>query len=338
MFGDQDQADVDPGNFEEAFRVNKIDDETYVGAHPLRLPLAAARGVYGGHICAQTLLVAIESAPGFVPHAFHSHFIKAGKPTIPFTYRVKKLHDGKSFCMRQITVTQMEVVTYIAMCSLVRKGQEITSGDLNIMNKVPELHNKYPDPSKLTVVTHTDFIQNAYSEEFKDYTLAPEEDELRPSERWITVWSKLHQPSQKKFADPRYNYLGLAELSDAALLTTIARVLHLHWNPTVDNPYEDFDESKDARSIMRVTLNALHLFHYNAMSLDHHIYFHCDDFENGFDVINDWLTLLYQFKILKNNRALVRGYFYNKKGNCVATVIQEGLTYMRPGVPNNPKM
>lgn len=327
----------DPLDFEEALRVIQIDEETYVGAHPLRLPLAGARGVYGGHTCAQTLLVAIESTPGFIPHSYHSYFIKAGSPSIPFTFKVTKLHDGRTFCMRQIRVIQKDKVIYTAMCSLVKKGVKATS-ELNIMHQPPPLHKKYPDPSKLHNVKHTDFIRNAYSDEFSKFALCPEEDRLRPSERWITVWSGLDQPHKTSVTDPKYNYVGLADLSDSALLTTLARVLHLDWNPTVDNPFESFDETKDARNIMSFTLNALHIFHYNAMSLDHHLYFHCDDFETGFDVVKDWLTLTYQFKILKNNRALVRGFFYNKEGNCVATVIQEGLTYMKPGVPNNPKM
>ena len=47
-------------DFEEALRVIKIDD-THYGAHPLRLPIQGARGVYGGHMMAQSLLVGIES-------------------------------------------------------------------------------------------------------------------------------------------------------------------------------------------------------------------------------------------------------------------------------------
>ncbi|GBL48589.1 hypothetical protein ACI3LY_002491 [Candidozyma auris] len=323
----------DPGDFEEAFRVIKVDENTWVGAHPLRLPIAGARGVYGGHTCAQTLLVAMESAPGFIPHSFHSHFIKAGSHKIPYTFKVTRLHDGRNFCMREIKVIQKDVIIYTALSSLIKKGKTVTSGDLNIMHPPPPLFRKYPDPSELRVITHTDFVRNAFSKEFEDYTLCPEEDNLRAAERWITVWSGLQQPKKSNMVDPKYNYVGLADLSDSALLTTLARVLHLHWNPTVENPYESFDEDKDARNIMNVTLNALHIFHYNAMSLDHHLYFHSDDF-NAFNIVKDWLTLTYQFKILRNNRALVRGYFYNKEGNCVATVIQEGLTYMRPGVPN----
>lgn len=321
-----------PADFEDATAVRQVDENTWEGVHPLKLPVPGARGVYGGHMCAQTLLVAMESAPGFIPHSFHSHFIKAGNPKVKCLFKVKRLMDGKSFCMRQVLVIQNGKIGYLAMCSLVRKGVKVTSGKMNLMHPPPALRKKYPDPSKLHKSFHTDFLLNAYSDEFVHYELCPEEENLPPAERWITIFSKMHQPHKKKMDDPKFNYVGLADLSDAALLTTLARALHLDWNPTVDNPFEEFDDSKDARLIMKVTMNAMHLFHYIAMSLDHHIYFHLDNFES-FNILEDWLTLTYQFKISKNDRTLVRGFFYNKEGDCVATVVQEGLTYMRPGVP-----
>lgn len=322
-------------HFEEAFRVEKIDENTWRGAHPLRLPIPGARGVYGGHTCAQTLLVAIELAPDFVPHSFHSHFIRAGKNTSPYTYKVHRLNDGRNFCMREIEVVQDDRRIYVALCLLVRKGTKITLGDLDIQQPPPPLHHKYRDPEQLHVIRHTDYVRNAYSDEFVDYKLCPEEDNLRPLERWVTVWSGVDETLL--FKDKKFNYVGLADVSDSALLTTLARVMHLHWNPTVDNPMELYDEDRDARNIMKMTLNALHIFHYDAMLLDHHLYFHCDSFD-AFDPVRDWLTFTYQFKIVKNNRSLVRGFFYNNAGQCVCTVLQEGLTHMRPGVPNQPHM
>lgn len=337
VLGEPKNPADDPGDFEDAFAVRQVDENTWVGVHPLRLPLKLARGVYGGHTCAQTLLVAMELAPGFIPHSFHLHFLKAGSNGEPYTYHVTRLHSGRNFSQREIRVEQSGTIIYVALCLLVRKGQKITSGNLDVMRPPLHLTQKHPDPSKLHTLVHTDFIRNAYLDEFVNYELTPEEDNLRPAERWVLVWSGIHQPNKELFDDKRFNYVGLACLSDSALLTTIARVLHLDWNPTRDNPFEPFDDTKDARHIMKVTLNALHIFHYNAMLLDHHLYFHNDD-ETSFDVVRDWLSLTYQFKILKNNRALVRGFFYNPQGKCVATVVQEGLTYMRPGVPNGPKM
>ncbi|OBA22890.1 Thioesterase/thiol ester dehydrase-isomerase [Metschnikowia bicuspidata var. bicuspidata NRRL YB-4993] len=320
-------------DFEEATGVHQIDESTWEGNHPLRLPLTGARGVYGGHMCAQTLLVAMKTAPGYVPHSFHSHFIRAGNPKSKCIYKVSSLNDGKAFCQRQVTMLQDGKVTFTAMCSLKKKGVNFKSKVLgDYVHTESMFFKKYKDPSLLYKTYHTDFIVNAFSEEFLNYELCPDERNMQPSERWIHLWSKLHQPQKTKMSDPKLNYIGLAHLSDAAILTTMARALHLEWNPTADNPREEFDSEKDARKIMNVSLNAMHLFHYTAMSLDHHLYFHVDDTDE-LDVLNDWLFLTYQFMISRNSRTLVRGHFMNKDGVCVATFIQEGLTFMKPGVP-----
>lgn len=312
-------------DFEEAMAVQKINENTWIGRRPLGLPLPGARGVYGGHLVAQGLLVAMELAPGHIPHSFHIHFIKAGLAQTPITYTVTRLREG-SFAQRQIVALQKGKTVFSAMCSLFQKGQRANS--LQLSPQPSPLAQKYPDPDALRNVVHTDFVHNAYLDEFVDPSLCPEEDKMAPSERQITLWCKLHHSGPLK--DPRFNFVGLGDLSDAAVLTTLARALHLDWNPTLDNPYEAYDDLKDARRLMEVSLNIIHIHHYMAMSLDHTLYFHVDDFDD-FKVM-DWLTMSYQFGISKNHRTLVRGHFFDPKGNCVATFVQEGLTYMRPGV------
>ncbi|CUM67060.1 uncharacterized protein PRCAT00004749001 [Priceomyces carsonii] len=314
-------------DFEEAIRVIKIDEENYMGAYPLRLPMIGARGVYGGHTVAQTLLVAIESAPeDFVPHSFHAYFVKAGSGKTPMHYKVLKLHDDERFAKRSIQVIQEGKVRFNCIASLVKSNN---SSSFEIQPPIPKAQIKYPDMDKLTVVHHTDYIRNAYSPEFEDFRLVPEENSQEPADRWIVVFSGLDQPSP--FKNPSSHYVGMADLTDSAFLTTMARVLHLPWNPTENGPVESFDEEKDARKLMERSLNILHLFHYNAMSLDHHIYFHDNDHAN-FDMTKDWLCFAYQMRRLSNSRTLVRGHLFNKEGKCVATVVQEGLTYLFEGI------
>lgn len=318
--------DNDTKSLEEACRVIKIDDNNYVGAHPLRLPMAVARGVYGGHTVAQSLYVAMEAAPeNYVPHSFHSHFIGPGKATIPFHYKVDKLVDDGEICKFSIQAIQKDLVKFVCMVSLVPKGSNKNSSP-DIQIEPPSIMKKY-DPNNIQIVHHTDFVRNAYSPELIDFTLVPEENSKQPAERWVTLFSGIDQ--KVPFVNPMFNYVGLANLSDSAFLTTMARVLHFPWNPSTLG--EDFDSGKDAMQLIRQSLNILHIFHYNAMSLDHHIYFHTDNpFE--MDVVNDWLCFTYQFKRVSNNRSLVRGYLLNKDYKCVATVIQEGLTIFHSNV------
>lgn len=326
-------------DFEEAFRVEQVDENTYIGAHPLRLPIHGARGVYGGHTCAQTLLVAMKLAPGYVPNLFHSYFIAAGDSKVPMEFTVQKISDTPDFCHRQIMVRQKDRNRFSCMVLLVRKGTKIEKRDMAAAWQVPEpaLKAKYPDPDTLHQVRHTDYMRQAYLDEFLDHTLCPEESNVPAAERWITVWGGIVNEDNRSMKDPMFNYVGLMDLLDLAILTTMARVLHLNWNPTEGNPHMEPDVNKDARILLQSSLNIIHIFHYDAMLLDHHVYFHSDDFE-AFDISKEWLTFTYQMKRLSNNRTLVRGYYTNKKGECVASVVQEGLTPLFAGVAENARL
>lgn len=317
-------------NLEEAFRVKKIDDFTYEGAHPLRLPVELARGVYGGHTCAQTLLVAMESAPGYIPYVLNSHFIAAGSSEVPMTYKVNSLADSYDEVSREVKVYQLGRLRYVCTVSLLRQGsQKARAKKAVVQPSFLDLAVRHPDRNNLKVFKHTDYIRTAVGREFFDPHLAPEEKQQPPTERWMTVFGGISL--LEAFKDRKFNIVGLAVLSDSVIMTTLARILHLPWNPTEENKLTEYEPTRDALSLMDVSVNMMHIYHYNAMSLDHSIYFHVDDFD-AIDICNEWLTLKYQLRHLGNNRALVRGYFYNDKGHHVATIVQEGLVHFSNGV------
>ncbi|EGV64009.1 Thioesterase/thiol ester dehydrase-isomerase [Yamadazyma tenuis ATCC 10573] len=322
-------------DLEEAFRIVKVDEETYVGAHPLRLPIGAARGVYGGNTIAQALLVGITSSPAdFTPLAFHSYFIGPGKASTPMTFKVLKINDDGDIINRSIHAIQDGEIKFTALVTCIRKGAAVD--DTFDFQKHPQpSHHQYRDPGALHTLRHTDYIRNAYTDEFVDPTLVPEEKALSPADRWINIWSGIHQHNNQ-FKDPRFGLVGIGGVSDSAFLTTLARVLHAPWNPTETKAFQEVDLDKDAKLLMNISLNMLHIFHYNAMSLDHHIYFHTQD-SSDFDICNDWLTFNYQARRVSNNRTLVRGYFYNKSGKKLATVAQEGLTLAFKGFDTIPE-
>ena len=83
-------------DFEESFRVKKVGEWKWEGVHPLKLPLRLARGVYGGHTVAQTLLVGIESAPGYIPNSFHSYFIGPGDRIAYWKKLCQSVYQGGS--------------------------------------------------------------------------------------------------------------------------------------------------------------------------------------------------------------------------------------------------
>ncbi|ODV76622.1 Thioesterase/thiol ester dehydrase-isomerase [Suhomyces tanzawaensis NRRL Y-17324] len=320
-------------DFEEALRVIRVDDSHFVGAHPLRLPIAGARGVFGGNTIGQTLLVAIESTKhhtdGYLwtPTAFHLYFIRAGDARVPMEYKVDLFEGKNGTIYRSIVALQHGKVRATASCTFVRLGLKLEDHG---GPAPPPLLLKYPDPSQLYQTHHTSYIRSAYSDEFLDYRLTPEEEALPAADRKITY--------QQLVKNPVYNFVGMGVISDSLLLTTLPRILHLPWNPTENRAVDEYDAGRDSRILMKHSMNIIHLYHYNAMSLDHHMYFHTDVMGNGFDVVKDWLCFHYQVKRHANSRTLIRGHFFNKDNQAVATVVQEGLTYLFKGFADNAKL
>ena len=359
-------------DFEESLRVVKIDDTHYVGAHSLRKPVVMARGIYGGHMIAQSLLVAIESTKSektgevMIPDSYHSFFINAGNNKTPMEYEVLKLYDDENIAKRSIVVSQ-HGKNRLTCIVLLRKQGTKTLHKVEESIPPPEIQVKHPDPDKLHQVQHTDFCRNAFDDDFVDYRRTPEENKLHFSERWVSLFTGLKnipEPGTKyekvkdalpdalgnvhnfeldilrpknsqSMKNPIFNYVGLGEISDSSFITTMARVLHIPWAPSIERG-QQYDPDRDATYLMRSSLNALHILHYNAMSLDHHIYFHNTEYEptdgTAFDIGKDWLAFTYQMKRYSNSRILARGYMFNENRKCIATVVQEGLAILHHGV------
>lgn len=372
-------------DFEEAIRVVRESHDTWRGVHPLRLPMKMARGVYGGNTIAQTLLVAIEltrdgDGKCFVPEQFHLYFVKAGNWKVPMLFKVTYAGDDGDLAKRYIDVIQNDKVVSTCLCLLRRPRAKGAPREprTEVQPRMTELAAKY-DPKALAKTYHTVYVRNAYPREFAYYQEVPEEKNMAPADRWLTVWLGLNNvidpkyagqeeqiyervrseedeelsalkagpalvvpPAyQKLFAEPVYNLIGLANISDLAFLTTQARINHIPWNYTIDHPVEPYEEGKDAEPLLKHSLNVLQLWHYQAMLLDHHIYFHVDlmeDPDQAFDVVKDWMCFKYLTKRVNKLRTLVRGFMYNQRGYCVATVYQEGLTFFTKNAMHRDKL
>ena len=100
-----------------------------------------------------------------------------------------------------------------------------------------------------------------------------------------------------KNVDEQFQFVGLANLSDALILNVLGRVLRLNDVSIQDNIKNFF-----------------------GVSLDHVLYIHDNDFD-----VTKWMT--YSFKTIRfsHDRVLFEGELYNDKGVHVASVVQEGL-------------
>ena len=112
-----------------------------------------------------------------------------------------------------------------------------------------------------------------------------------------------------KNVDEQFQFVGLANISDALILNVLERVLRLRGVPIKDNMKRFF-----------------------GVSLDHVLYIHDNDFD-----VTKWMT--YAFKTIRfsHDRVLYEGELYNHNGVHVASIVQEGLVRLA-GAEQNAKL
>lgn len=295
---------------------------------PLTKPVRNRRGVYGGNLVGQALLVAIRTAPPhFLPHSLHSQFLKKVSDTEIIKYSVDSISNGTTFCNRTVRAFQGGVIKYIAHISLTKKNllAEAENAYYDYEEKVQKVSDEDEEPE---FVPKPFYFETPYpswlAEEsgerlYVDLHLADRyivykiprrmlsledtrfEDSVPVTQRRMLFMVRLGKSEKEKdvdLPDAAFQYAGLGVLSDLYFLTRLARILRI----------ENVD----------LTLPS----HYFSVSLDHTMYFH----DVGFDC-TDWMAFAFKTVRLVNNRVLLEGEMYNRAGQHVATIVQEGLVH-----------
>ena len=70
-------------------------------------PKVGPQRVFGGQVAAQALVAAGRTVdPGRTVHSLHGYFVRPGDPTVPITYQVEDIRDGRSFSVRRSVASQ----------------------------------------------------------------------------------------------------------------------------------------------------------------------------------------------------------------------------------------
>lgn len=313
-------------DFQEAFGIRKTGPHTYQSNHKLMKPHPKSRGVYGGNLAGQALLVAIKSAPdGFTPHSLHSFFVKSASDTQGITWVVEENSNGKSFCNRTIKAVQEGETKYIANVSLTKKNsvkaaekefeeyeqRRKQAGNEDDEDDEPRVSKPFtfqtPYPSWLTNLdidkiptdkrAKSRFIFHKVPQQMFSLEDTKEEDAIPVTERKLSFYVRLGD-DDLEITDPAYQFVGMGVLSDSLFLTRLARVMRIS------------------------TVNLADVAHYFSVSLDHIMYFHDVDFD-----CTKWMGYGFKAVRLVNNRVLLEGEMYSEDGKHVATIIQEGLVH-----------
>lgn len=275
----------------EILRLRQIADDIYLGSHPSKNPVRT----FGGQMMAQSFVAAGRSLNHPTPpSAMSAHFIAGGDPEKDLEYHVVRLRDERRFANRRVDVIQDGELLTTAMVSFLAGGRSlehaITPPDL-------------PDPESLPPV---DDLLRGYEDVVPHFVnaLRPIEWRYTNDPSWVMrdkgeklphnrVWMKaLGQMPE----DPVLHAAALVYSSDTTVLDSIITTHGLSWG---------YDR------IFAVTTN-------------HSVWFHRPV---HFD---EWLLYSTTSPVAADSRGLGTGHFFDRSGQPVATVVQEGIVKYFP--------
>ncbi|GAA1495973.1 acyl-CoA thioesterase [Paeniglutamicibacter kerguelensis] len=264
----------------------RTDEDIFVGHTP---PQARDR-VFGGQVLGQSVMAAYRTLEGDRPiHSMHGYFLRAGDARLPITFGVERLRDGRSFSARRVHAYQNGV----PILSMIASFQEHSAG-LDHQDTMPE---GIPDPESLpTTADLIGEIDHPVAQEFafnRPFDIRYVGEPLyfqQPTDRRAVnaVWMKTTAPMPD---DDALHRAALAYASDYTLLEPILRRHGLTW----------------------ITRGM------SVASLDHAMWWH-----RPFRV-DEWLLYVQESPSASGARGLGTGRIFNRAGQLVASVAQEGM-------------
>jgi acyl-CoA thioesterase II len=246
------------------------------------------RRVFGGQVAAQALVAAGRTAVNRAPHSLHLYFLRAGDPHAPLRYTVTNLRDGGTFSARAVQVTQGDDRVILEALASFTEPVDL----IDYQQPMPDV----PEPEALPPME----IQLAdYADRHDGFWVQPRAVSMRyvdPPPLLAADLPDAPRPMTRLWfraddevpSDPLTGSALLAYISDWSILDP---VLYATRRPPV------------AHSIA---------------SLDHSMWFHrAPDF-------SDWLLYDQRSPSGVGARGLSFGAIYNRAGQLVCTVAQEG--------------
>jgi acyl-CoA thioesterase II len=254
--------------------------------------------VYGGQVVAQALMAASNTVDGGrLCHSLHSYFIRPGDPAEPIVYRVERDRDGASFTTRRVIALQKGRPIFNMAASFQGEEAGLAHG-----LPMPDA----PDPLSLQseaewTALHADSAPEPFRTIWKtrdrpiDFRALEPTDPFKPEAMppHARHWCRAAAPVD---VPPPVARALFAYASDMTMLDTCLLPHAIAWT----------DKSLQVAS------------------LDHAIWF------NATPDLNDWLLFDQDSPVAGGGRGLNRGLVFNRRGELVASLMQEGLIRHRP--------
>lgn len=265
----------------------QVDAATFQGESPQ----TGAQRVFGGQVAGQALVAAGRTVePSRHVHSLHGYFVRAGDPTVPITFHVETIRDGRSFSVRRSTAKQHGKTIFFMSASF----------------QIPEVgldhHTPAPDgvPPPEDVPTILDWASK-YPDRMAMFKSAPHSVDIRyvgvPG--WVPPGDRAPEPNQRVWMrfdgrlpdDPLIHACALTYASDMSLLDAVLSTHGEVWGPGG-------------------VIGA---------SLDHALWFH-----RPFRA-DEWFLYDSTSPSASGARGLANGRMFTRSGRHIASAVQEGL-------------
>lgn len=265
--------------------------DIFVGSHPSKTPTRT----FGGQLMAQTLVAGSQTlSQELSPSALSVHFINGGDPERDIEFRVYRLRDERRFANRRVDAVQDDTLISTALLSYLSVGPGLEhSIDAPVV----------ADPETLPGIAE---LLRGYEKTLPGFVNAP----------WPIEWRHTNDPAwimRDKGQRLEHNRVWLkadGELPDDPVLHT-AMMVYSSDTTVLDSIITTHGLSWGIDRIF-------------AASVNHSIWFHR---QVRFD---DWVLYSTSSPVAAESRGLGTGHFFDRSGELVATVVQEGLVKYFP--------
>ena len=283
-------------DFDELLAVldlNRLADDLFAGSHPSKNPMRT----FGGQLMAQSFVASSRTLTrdDLPPSALSVHFINGGDTAKDIEFHVARLREERRFANRRVDAVQDGTLLSSAIISYMAGGAGLEHGVAP-----PEVAEPHTMPSMGELLrgyeqTVPHFVKALHPIEWR-YTNDPawvmrDKGDRLPHNR---VWVKADGVLPD---DPVLHTAAMVYSSDTTVLDSVITTHGLSWG---------FDR----------------IF---AASANHSVWFHRQvDF-------NDYVLYSTSSPVAADSRGLGTGHFFDRAGQVVATVVQEGvLIYFPP--------
>ena len=258
--------------------------------------------VFGGQVLAQGLMAAQATVPNeFVAHSLHAYFLRGGREGIDIGYQTARDFEGRSFANRRVVASQEDK----AILNLTASFQRPEEGMEHQESEMPDVSAPEDLPSDMEL--RRKIAEKIQNEDQRKMMTRPRPIDMRtvdrlhwmnkePAEPYAHTWFRTVAPLPD---DPAIHRAVIAFASDYTLLGTSALPHGLSW--------------------MRGELVAA--------SLDHALWFHRPA------RADEWLLYATDSPWSGGGRGFNRGRIFDRAGQLVASVAQEGMMRRRKSKP-----